>query len=330
MRKRIWGWSPDQVEKLVAIYEHKSQHEVMNEFPGRPWKNIWTKATSLGLKRNNVFKNGVERKQVIDLTEIDTEVKSYIVGFISADGALCKMVGDRTPSLLIKLSKKDLNHLKTLRDLISPESKIRYVPRDDMFEFSIADPLLATQLQYHGIVVRKTYNPKIPKTVPKHLVASWIRGYFDGDGCITFGKSQNFPDCFIGGYTLANGSNPIIKFINEEFRKIYPHNCNVTLNKKRLSTIHYGGHTAVIFLNWLYNFATIYMDRKYALAEKFLVVDLDDYIKSIKSRYWTNEEVDYLKQNIGLRTLSEMSIGLGRSKTQISSKTHDLKRDGLL
>lgn len=329
-RKVKWGWSPEDVDKLIRVYETKTQEEVMNLFPGRPWKNIWTKAHSFGLKRTNVHRNGKPMKYLIDLEEIDSEVKAYILGFISADGCLAKRVGNRTPALSIKLSKKDKRFLEDIRTIISPESKIRYSKRDDMFEFSVADKDLEKQLVKHGIVIRKTYNPMVPFTVPADLIRHWIRGYFDGDGCVTFGKLYDFPDCFIGAYTLPSGTNPILEFINDEYKKVYEHGCSVTLNQKGLSTLHYGGHTSIVFLSWIYNNSHHYMERKYSLVKKYLIDDIQSYTNNIRKKYWTPEEIEYLRANYKKTSYREIGKTLGRTETAVNAKAFELRKLSLL
>lgn len=326
--KVIWGWSPSDVEKLMEVYEIKSQKEVMEIFPRRPWKNIWTKATALGLKRSNVARNGREHKIVIDLDVIDSEVKAYILGFISADGCLSKLSGNRIPALVIKLAIKDSGFLDNLRGIISPESKLHYSDNDTMVWFSIADRLLSEQLQKHGIIVRKTYRPVVPLTVPPELISHWVRGYFDGDGSITFGKRIDFPDCFLAGYKPPNGDNPILEFVNREFGKVYNHNYSVTVGQKGVSVIHYSGHVAVIFLHWIYENASIFMERKYNLAKRFLGKNLVDYTDSLNKRYWSTHEIDYLIQNINNKTHAEIGRSLGRNFSQVNAKIFDLRCEG--
>lgn len=96
--------------------------------------------------------------------------------------------------------------------------------------------------------------------MPYNLKRHFVRGYFDGDGCVSIPKNIckiNFS--FVGNYNFLNG-------IREYVESNIP-NFEITLSKCNHSdvyTINKSGRFIVQkFLEWLYDDSTIYLQRKY-------------------------------------------------------------------
>lgn len=145
-----------------------------------------------------LFKNGTSNREIRHnfFSEIKTELQSYLLGFIAADGS----INDERHTLQIHINEKD-QEIFTLFKIISPnaytqnckgyESKALVkgctVKNSGSIRLSISSKILIEDLHKLGIVERKTYhNMTIPKQIPKDLIIHFIRGYFDGDGCITY------------------------------------------------------------------------------------------------------------------------------------------------
>ncbi len=110
----------------------------------------------------------------------------------------------------------------------------------------------------------------MPNWLLEHpLVYHFIRGYFDGDGCVTY--------CGLGpGRTIKQLSFSILgtkKFL-EDCRFILEQNCQLKRNKintkGNIFSLSYSGNKIMKKIyNFLYKDATIYLDRK---KEKFQTV----------------------------------------------------------
>jgi len=114
-----------------------------------------------------------------DFFNIWTEDSAYIVGFLSADGC----VGDKN-TLSIDIHPKDISILEYMRNLISPESQIEIGHKGKSSRLRINSKSICNSLRQHGVIERKTGFETIPKTLPRELEHSFIRGYFDGDGWV--------------------------------------------------------------------------------------------------------------------------------------------------
>lgn len=107
---------------------------------------------------------------------IDTEQKAYWLGFIYADG----WVGDT--EFRLHLSKKDLEHLKLFREHLSSNHPI-HPAFANTISFNIGNKKIVKDLSALGVIPRKTFVVEYPN-IPERLNRHFIRGVFDGDGCI--------------------------------------------------------------------------------------------------------------------------------------------------
>lgn len=127
--------------------------------------------------------------------EIDTEYKAYILGFIYADGSLIKTSENRQDRLVISIQEEDSYILQKLLDDTNNNKVItRNPPSTIKNEWkkqgtaSINSDEIFNDLIKIGCIPNKT---NLGMTFPKlheSLIHHFIRGFFDGDGCITIHK----------------------------------------------------------------------------------------------------------------------------------------------
>jgi intein-encoded DNA endonuclease-like protein len=117
--------------------------------------------------------------------KIDSEIKAYILGFLYADGNVCKNV------MQIALHKQDEQFLFLMKKALNSSHLI--VDDRGYRRFRIGNSSLVEQLNRLGIKERKTTTLTFPNEniVPLKLQRHFIRGFFDGDGCITFSVSPS-------------------------------------------------------------------------------------------------------------------------------------------
>lgn len=107
---------------------------------------------------------------------VDNEEKAYWLGFIYADGNVYKT------TLTIKLNKKDKEHISLFKNHIKSEHPIKDIKRNQSF-IQVNGKKLTSQLNNLGVMSRKTFKIDMPK-LREDLYNDFIRGYFDGDGCM--------------------------------------------------------------------------------------------------------------------------------------------------
>ena len=130
----------------------------------------------------------------------------------------------------------------------------------------IQHPHLSETLLKQGVSEDKSFKIKFPsdEIVPNNLKRHFIRGYLDGDGCITVPKDKSKMSwSIIGNYDCMNEMK---KYIENNIL-----NYSISIHEKgNVYQIGKGGRFVTqTFLDWLYKDATIFLQRKY---DKYLEI----------------------------------------------------------
>lgn len=132
---------------------------------------------------------------------IDTEEKAYWLGFLYADGN----IASNRPKISVNLSIKDENHLRKFMKFLNYTYDMRYQKQinGDICRMSFDNSHMVNTLISYGCVPKKSLILKFPSAdvfKDAELVRSFIRGYFDGDGCVTYkNASHTIPEISITG-----------------------------------------------------------------------------------------------------------------------------------
>lgn len=117
-------------------------------------------------------------------------------------------------------------------------------------------------LSKYGICPRKTYvTEHIPKNIPTEYIVDFIRGMFDGDGCLTYSDDMV--------YDVAVNFTSYHKQIIDEFKLLVDEyvlgkqNHNKSIFTTAWHTQWRGYNQVVTLLDKLYDNADIYLERKY-------------------------------------------------------------------
>lgn len=185
--------------------------------------------------------------------DIDTPDKAYFLGWLYSDG------NNYPPSghIQLKLQKADKSILETFSHYVSGGlCNIRDVKRKDNKDqvcLKLSSMYMSKKLEEKGVMQAKTFKLEFPNTnvVPEDLQRHFIRGFFDGDGCITTYQSKKGlkPDYFF----ILSGRDVFL----EKCQEVLIKNCNVKLNKliknRSICNMIYGGNIQTKrILDWLY------------------------------------------------------------------------------
>ena len=220
---------------------------------------------------NTEFRKGAKYFNNTFFEKIDTEEKAYWLGFIFADGAVCK-----NNTLEICLAIKDLEHLRKFKEAIESEHNIRKgistTPNGQRYErcsFAITNKKLADDLRKFGLHNKKTYDCSIPfDLIPEHLYHHFVRGLFDGDGSVfKLGtQKEKWKEERLGVVVLTTAS---IQMANDVINSLFDYGnicCTYTIDHRNVDLYDVKinkSREIQRFYNWLYNDATIYLERKY-------------------------------------------------------------------
>lgn len=208
-------------------------------------------------------------------SKIDNADKAYWLGFLYADGSINRFYkGEKLKSMTLEigLCYQDKKHLEKFKKCL--ETNIPIFEKTNKLngkEYkSVRIQLNNTKICYDlcdlGCTPSKTYTIKFPTfdIVPKEFMRDFIRGFFDGDGCISVSEMNNKPHIFTTITGMSDMLQGISDFlISEKIIRVKP-----KIHKKKdsnfvCSIYFYGTDSNKEFLDYLYKDANIYLDRKY-------------------------------------------------------------------
>lgn len=210
-----------------------------------------------------------------DIFAEDTEKSFYLAGFIAADGSLQKRKYSKI--LKIALSRNDKDHLEKIKILFDSNHRIAdYKVKPNKLvksvnycsEIAFVSNKIFDDLARFNIVPRKTFIFKFPDWLIEHpLLHHFMRGYFDGDGCISHGKVRGNRTVIQGTFSIL-GTYDFVSTYNKIFNKHCWINLCKILKQDNIYTIAYSGNNNIREIyHFLYQDSTIYLDRK---RDKFL------------------------------------------------------------
>lgn len=120
--------------------------------------------------------------------KIQSHNMAYILGFLSADGGVSK----DTNHITIDLKDIDEEILYKIKKELSAEAPLEHYVNNSGCHYSrlrICSKTIKDDLSHYGITPKKTFTLEPPKFLDEQYYLSYIRGYFDGDGCFYCDKN---------------------------------------------------------------------------------------------------------------------------------------------
>lgn len=232
---------------VSALYIRKKygiKHETLNK-----------KLTILGFSTDRKYLVNFNRDV---FSTIETEHDAYFLGLLLADG----YVNTNKCTVRLKLHSKDVDILEKYCDYLKMDrscikNEIHSVTGNLQSYVSIYSKQVVLRLHSYGVVQAKSCKETPYVDIRENLLRHYIRGYFDGDGCIR------------SDLTSINvcGSKEILSFICKVFNEklgIYKdetdfaHYCN-------MYKVTFCGNNKRAILRYLYEDSSVYLNRKFKL-----------------------------------------------------------------
>ncbi len=257
-------WYEDNKDKILKLYYDGKTIKYICDTLSCSKSLIYKKFNEWGIKRRKRIKpqeryNAIYNVDYEYFDNIDCEHKAYWLGMILADG----FVNKKEISLCLQLS--DIKTIEDFRNDLSAEHPIKYNKDENPFLTICCTHMTNTLINY-GFHNRKSWSvdlEKILKNIPKEYEHHFIRGMFDGDGCIKhYEYSYLKKPQFHFGYT---GLENVCEYISSKLdinRKLI-HESGLTY-----TTVTRDPKLIVNIFNYMYKDATIYMDRKYNVFQE--------------------------------------------------------------
>ena len=209
---------------------------------------------------------------------IDSEEKAYWLGFIFADGYISSYeeVSQKSRYLLeVSLKGSDKHHLDKFNNFMKHKNKNQVKVEKAICGNSettrcrwyVANKHLWEILNSYGCTPKKSLTLKFPnKEIFKseNLIRHFIRGYFDGDGCL----SRHLNRHTVSPIVEVIGTPEFLDFI-EIYSDIHGSRLKDKRWKNNTEYIKYHLEEGVKFINYIYKDSIVYLDRKYKLYNFF-------------------------------------------------------------
>lgn len=211
---------------------------------------------------------------------------AYVLGFIFADGNVC--ISNRGKYLVVSSVDREIifkikNWLKSEHKICSkkpnwPNGKTKFVLR-------IGNRFIYDSLMLRGLYPNKSLTIDFP-IVPKRYLKDFIRGYFDGDGCVYVEKSKGQGERFIVKrltIVFTSGSKLFLIGLLEALRsnlvirqsKIYKSNRSFQIRFSTSDSIAlfkylYGNLESEIFLRRKFDIFSYYFRLRFTRVDNYI------------------------------------------------------------
>lgn len=216
------------------------------------------------IQNENIFKN------------IDTPEKAQILGLIYADGCIYKNHNVTN----ISLKEDDKEYLENINSYIGfsrpvsidKKETLRFFKENqktykckNSYSIRINNKKIKDDLIKHGVEYYKSYTDfSFPENLSKNFYNSFILGYFEGDGCITFSKIKN-RKCISKSFTVLCQPKMSV-FLKDVLKNELNIDAKLYTRKARpnLRTVSVTKNKDIIKIyHWLYRDVSFYMKRKH-------------------------------------------------------------------
>lgn len=222
---------------------------------------------------------------------IETEIQAYLLGFYTADGWCNSEKG----FVRIQLQAIDADVIYLFKDFIAPDARTynppeytyfdkklnKWYTRTPIFGIDFFSKTLTESLVLKGLGSRKTYRELTIPKMSENLIPHFIRGYFDGDGTISWsilGENTTFPGGIKAGIKITSKTKSLLEEIK-----------TILFKEDILSSISYSKTRDVYTLcisrgqlskafSYLYNDSHFYMKRKYEKFSHFVNTEVTQLI----------------------------------------------------
>lgn len=257
----------EQLEKIIYNYQNlkMAQGKAGKEF------GYSAKIVKRLLQENNIYiRSQSEARQKYHIKENyfknETRNMAYILGLLASDGC----VASNKNIIYIELQRSDKELLEKVNEELGNERPVKDYCTSDGYENSkiyFYSKEAKQQLSEYNIIPNKTYSPNFgfPKKLNKQFWIDYIRGFFDGGGCI---KDSNYtPTWEINSVNLD-----VIQTMQTFFKQEHQIELNIqTFTKNRNIPMYrlycYGQEKCHKIFDLLYNNTDLFLNRK---KEKFI------------------------------------------------------------
>ena len=251
---------------------------------------------------------------------IDNGEKAYWLGFLYADG----WNTEKYYRIGIQLATEDKSHVEKFCDFLEiNRNRIRTKPPMELTicgrrtkssgsaSIVIGNKHISSSLSRLGLITKKSLTLKFPsyEQVPFCFIGHFLRGYFDGDGCLSSAISNGARRYSVTILSSKDFCHVLINIVKSVLGiKLY---LLKNHHGEKINRVHITGNRQVKkFMDWLYKDRCVFLERK---LEKFLELEERKFRETLENglKFFNDALSTSVKNNI---FDGEPDFGLGDSQ----------------
>lgn len=305
-------------EKIIEMYNEGKTYKEISEHFG--FERINSPMILSALKRNGIktktgrYPTRSRNSKNIDLKFfecIDSKEKAYALGLIYSDGSIDKS------GYGFSFTSKDYDQISLFKNLIKSDHKICEIKSFDVrtnktynrYSLHICSKKVTKDLLNIGLTNNKSFDCNFPE-FNNELIWHFIRGLFDGDGCISQGKKEGqiYFTQILSGELYSN----IKEFFNNCGLNNTKDQIKNSLNNKNIYSIKYSSFKDLKYLyDNIYNDSDgLRLERKFKIFSRLKEYKRGVYKRNLRKIKVFDREGNFISE---YNTIHDI-IGLNKSK----------------
>lgn len=203
---------------------------------------------------------------------------AYVLGYIYADGSLEDASYIRGKYL--RVSSTDKVTIDNIKYILDSKHKVIETPEYNnnkkQFLLRIGSHKLYESLFKKGLYPNKSLTIRFP-IVPKKYLKDYIRGYFDGDGCVHIEKKKNKNNEFLIKrlcVIFSSGSKVFLESLSEIIGKIIKQDKKKIYKNGNTFQLKYSTKDSVELFKFIYTDVEkrIFLERKLGIFREYFIL----------------------------------------------------------
>ena len=251
-------YTKDEEQWLIENYPTATRKELTEKL-NRNFDAIRDKAKRLGVFRDKelIVSRMAETKSMCgnhSYFKTWSKDMAYVLGMWFADGN----VSSKGHYIHLALRKDDKEILDNIKEKFEFTGKL--IKDKNNLKLTISSKDLHSDLINLGCIPNKSYINTTPIDIPQKYLQDFIRGYFDGDGCLTLNKYNQKGYSYSYFEVKLLGSKDFIYWLKDNIP--FTHS-SLTQRTENCWQISYFNNQAKLFMSWIYENKGLFLERKF-------------------------------------------------------------------
>jgi intein-encoded DNA endonuclease-like protein len=183
---------------------------------------------------------------------------AYVLGFLYADGTIFSTPSNRGKYVAVLSVDRDI--IEAIKSFLVSKHLITIeipasINRQTRYRLRIGSHILYESLMRRGLYPSKSLTIEMPR-IPKKYLPAFIRGYFDGDGCVHIekGRTKDQKREIIKRLRIVftSGSKQFLEQLSAEISKNYPVGKAPVYNSHRSFQLRYSTASSIELFKMMY------------------------------------------------------------------------------